>query len=159
MSYQAHHKAQKQMRRRAYKHAKPALGAAFALALGTGAALGTTTAIAQENPDEDKVCDALDSGKIDVSGGTTLTITAPEGKLIDEYCVKAGSVNQGLGPEYVDVNPPKESVEIMHTSGKDISHYSVGYTDAPPETPPEEPKKEEPKKVHTTPSTIPQTGF
>jgi len=82
-----------------------------------------------------QVCTGLSSGKIDVSGSyKTLTITAPEGKLISRYCVKAGSVNQDLGPEYVDVNPPSESVVISHSSGKDISHYSIEYVNTPTTT-------------------------
>ena len=83
----------------------------------------------------DSVCAGLSSGKIDVSGSyKTLTVTAPEGKLISRYCVKAGSVNQDLGPEYVDVNPPSESVIISHSSGKDISHYSIEYVNTPTTT-------------------------
>lgn len=58
---------------------------------------------------------------------TSLTVTAPEGQLISGYCVKAGSINQGLGPEYVTVDPPAASVTISHTSGKDISHYSLTF--------------------------------
>lgn len=65
------------------------------------------------------------SGKIDTTGEPkTVTVTAPEGNLIYKYCVKAGSVNQGLGPVYVDVDPPQESVTISYPNGKDISHYS-----------------------------------
>ena len=76
----------------------------------------------------DQVCGGLSSGKIDVSGTyKTITVTAPEGKLISRYCVKAGSINQGLGPEYVVVNPPAKSVTISHSSDKDISHYSIEY--------------------------------
>lgn len=77
-----------------------------------------------------QVCTGLSSGKIDVSGSfKTITFTAPTGKLISRYCVKAGSINQDLGPEYVDVNPPSKTVVISHSSGKDISHYSIEYVD------------------------------
>ena len=88
----------------------------------------------------DKVCTAGDSGKIDVSGdATTLTLTAPDGYLISGYCVKAGSVNQGDGPQYYVVDPPAASVEISHTSGKAISHYSyVLVEDDSEECPPED---------------------
>lgn len=76
----------------------------------------------------DQVCSGLSSGKIDVSGSyKTITVTAPEGKRISRYCVKAGSINQDLGPEYVVVDPTAKSVTISHSSGKDISHYSVEY--------------------------------
>jgi hypothetical protein len=75
------------------------------------------------------VCPGLDSGKIDVSGEqTSITVTAPAGYLIDEYCVKAGSVQGGTGgPVIVAVNPPQKSVTITYPSGKAISHYSVSY--------------------------------
>ncbi len=39
------------------------------------------------------------------------------------YCVKAGSANQGLGPEYVWFELPLSTFTIAHSSGKDISHY------------------------------------
>jgi hypothetical protein len=68
----------------------------------------------------------------------SLVITAPEGKLISGYCVKAGSIHQGNGPEYVTVNPPAKTVTISHSSGKDISHYTVTYVD------------------DTTPTTVPE---
>lgn len=84
----------------------------------------------------DNVCSPLDSGKIDTTGDpSSVTVTAPDGKLIDGYCVKAGSSGQGDGPVYVDVNPPQKTVTIAHPSGKAVSHYSVSYTDAPSTTP------------------------
>lgn len=84
--------------------------------------------------DQDQVCPDLSTGKIGAGGNqTTLTIEAPEGFLIDFYCVKAGSAEQGEGPEIVQVNPPAEKVTISHPSGKGISHYSVHYIK---ETPP-----------------------
>jgi hypothetical protein len=85
------------------------------------------------------VCPGLDSGKIDVSGEqTSITVTAPAGYLIDEYCVKAGSVQGGTGgPVIVAVNPPQKSVTITYPSGKAISHYSVSYVRiSTPTTPP-----------------------
>jgi hypothetical protein len=87
----------------------------------------------------DNVCSGLDSGKIDVSGDqTSVTVTAPAGYLIDQYCVKAGSVQGGTGgPVYVTVNPPTKSVTITYPSGKAISHYSVSYVPiSTPTTPP-----------------------
>jgi hypothetical protein len=89
---------------------------------------------------EDKVCTGLTSGKIDVSGdATTLTLTAPDGYLISGYCVKAGSANQGDGPEYYTVDPPLASVDISHLSGKAISHYSYTLVqDDTQECPPED---------------------
>ena len=85
------------------------------------------------------VCPGLDSGKIDVSGEqTSITVAAPAGYLIDEYCVKAGSVQGGTGgPVIVAVNPPQKSVTITYPSGQAISHYSVSYVPiSTPTTPP-----------------------
>lgn len=74
------------------------------------------------------------AGKVDVTGNhKTVTITAPEGKLIAGYCVKAGSAKQNLGPVTVWLDEPVASVTITRPSGKDISHYTVFYV--PKETP------------------------
>ena len=83
---------------------------------------------------------AADSGKVDVSGDhITLTLTAPDGYLISGYCVKAGSANQGLGPEYYSLDPPVASVVISHSTGKAISHYSYTVAqDEEEECPPED---------------------
>ena len=79
--------------------------------------------------DMGQVCDVLSTGRINVSGSIkTITVSAPEGKLISGYCVKAGSINQGFGPEYYRTVPVK-TVTISHSSGKDISHYSLRYVD------------------------------
>jgi LPXTG-motif cell wall-anchored protein len=68
------------------------------------------------------------SGKIDTSGDPlSVTVSAPAGNVITKYCVKAGSANQGYGPEYYNVVPPQSSVTIAHSSGKAVSHYSYGY--------------------------------
>ena len=85
-------------------------------------------AMAATPADASEGCPEWDSGKIDVTGDhTTLRITAPEGFHIVELCVKAGSSNQGLGPEYTTVDPPRRGMTIAHSSGKAISHYSVRY--------------------------------
>ena len=104
--------------------------------------------------DNEGVCRGLDSGKINVSGEIkSLTITAPAGFLIDGYCVKAGSVNQGNGPEYYRVNPPQPSFTISHSSGKDISHYSVSYIPIEtPETPTPTPTDPTPTPTDPTPT-------
>ena len=74
-----------------------------------------------------QVCPALSTGHIPVKGElTTVTHHAPEGMAIVSYCVKAGSINQGYGPEEVPVELAT-SVTISHSSGKAISHYSVQY--------------------------------
>lgn len=136
------------------------LGAMIALfGLGTAAALAGTpdTASSQAGQANDQVCPEGDSGKIDVSGSNaSLTLTAPEGKLISGYCVKAGSANQGLGPEFYPVNPPAKSVTISHSSGKDISHYSLTFVDeqttTPTETTPTDTTPTETTPTETTPA-------
>jgi LPXTG-motif cell wall-anchored protein len=85
-------------------------------------------------------------GKVDVTGEqATLVVAAEPGYLITGYCVKAGSENNGYGPEYVKVDPPATEVTISHSSGKAISHYTLvtveaGSTPSPsPSVPSEEP--------------------
>ncbi|KRE25898.1 hypothetical protein [Agromyces sp. Soil535] len=105
-------------------------------------------------PPEEGVCDELDSGKIDVSDKvTSLEISAPDGYVITEYCVKAGSVIHGDGPQYVTVDPPTQTVVIQHESGKDISHYSFSFELAPT-TPPTTPPASTPPAT-TPPATTP----
>ena len=135
------------------------LGAMIAVfGLGTAAALAGTpdTASSQAGQANDQVCPEGDSGKIDVSGShASLTLTAPEGKLISGYCVKAGSANQGLGPESYTVDPPAKSVTISHSSGKDISHYSLTFVDEnspPTETTPIDTTPTETTPTETTPT-------
>ena len=79
------------------------------------------------------VCAGLDSGKIDTTGDpATVTMTAPAGNVITEYCIKAGSAQSGGGPVYIDVDPPKASITVGHPSGKDVSHYSFSWEPKPP---------------------------
>ena len=106
------------------------------MALAAGAmvlAVGAFQAVSAET--NDGVCLPLDSGKIDVTGEVeTLTVSAPAGKLIVGFCVKAGSVRQGDGPEYIRLREPAAEVAISHTSGKAISHYSLSFEELPPTT-------------------------
>lgn len=83
----------------------------------------------EESAENDNVCPPLDSGKIDTTGDPmSITIpnaqaSLPAGKVIVKYCVKAGSVNQGLGPKTVPVIPPSTSVTITYPAAdKEISH-------------------------------------
>ncbi|WP_251039168.1 hypothetical protein [Agromyces sp. ISL-38] len=70
-------------------------------------------------------CAGLDSGKIDTKGDpVTVTATAPEGQLIDGYCVKAGTVAY-----YYDVVPPQAEIEFKHPDKDSVSHWSVSYVD------------------------------
>lgn len=86
--------------------------------------------------------------------GPSHTYTAPDGMLVSGYCVKAGSVQQGNGPEYTVVDPPAKTVTIAHSSGKDISHYSV--TLVPEETEPTDtPITDTPTEQPTDPTSTP----
>ncbi|MFF2273187.1 hypothetical protein ACFVTX_12975 [Agromyces sp. NPDC058136] len=98
-----------------------------ALALTLGAA-----AMPAQAAQPSFICEPLDSGKIDTVGSpATVTATAPDGKLIDGYCVKAGTTKY-----FVPVEPPQKTVEIDHPDKDSVSHYSVSYTDLPGEPEP-----------------------
>lgn len=134
----------------------------FALLLAISLAIGIPAAAFANG----QVCKGLDSGKIDVSGEvSSLTLTAPEGTLIDGYCVKAGSANQeDGGPVYVDLLEPVSSVTISHPTGKGISHYSFSTTpivvvEPSPTLPSEEPAPTEepvPSEEPTSPTPEPE---
>jgi hypothetical protein len=93
-----------------------------------------------------QVCPVLDTGHQPGGGLTTITITAvdvglPAGTLIGTVCVKAGSSQQGEGPEIITFDPPQLEVTFSHSSGKAISHFSVGIgtVTETPTPPPESP--------------------
>ena len=91
----------------------------------SGTAIATAPALATN--DNSGVCAGQhltpNDGKNDEA---TETYTAPAGYLISGYCVKAGSDKQDDGgPEYVTVNPPAATITISHSTGKDVSHFSV----------------------------------
>ncbi|GAB4086758.1 hypothetical protein GCM10028784_33880 [Myceligenerans cantabricum] len=136
-----------------------ALGAIALLAVGLSAAPAAAAPVAHETSASINTLGKGDTcpkdGKIDVEGNQKkITITAPEGKLITGYCVKAGSAKQGLGPEYKTFDPPVAEVTIKHSSCKDISHYTVTYTDAPGEPTPT-PTEPEPEPTPSEPSVEP----
>jgi len=68
-------------------------------------------------------------------GDPELTVTAPEGFLIDMYCVKTGSDQHGDGPVIVEVDPPAETVTIDHPTKEGVSHFVVHLIEAPTDTP------------------------
>ncbi|MDQ3542083.1 MAG: hypothetical protein M3440_15505 [Chloroflexota bacterium] len=45
--------------------------------------------------------------------------------LIAGFCIRAGSAIQGDGPDWWSVDPPQKTVIISHSTGKDVSHYSL----------------------------------
>ena len=83
---------------------------------------------------QDNVCDSLSTGHLVVSP-RLLRTPAPRQRGSWFPLVCQGWVCQpGHGPEYHDVNPPEKSVTISHSSGRDISHYSVQLVPEPPPT-------------------------
>lgn len=71
----------------------------------------------------DFICEPLDSGKIDTIGDpATVTVTAPDGFLIDGYCVKAGTTKY-----FIVVDPPTATVIVDHPDKDSVSHYSLSY--------------------------------
>ena len=83
---------------------------------------------AQAAPDHNQVCPGEHIKPADPT--KSVTVTAPEGHVITEYCVKAGSANQNNGPEYTRGLYDTE-VTISHSSRKDISHYVVTFEPIP----------------------------
>lgn len=113
---------------------KKILAAGSALLLVAGLmALGAGPAAAGGGGDNDgKICQELSTGRIGGDSKMSIEVTAPAGKLISEYCVKAGSIYNGFGPQYVHLNPPVDHVTISYQYNgvsKQISHYSVLYVD------------------------------
>ena len=100
---------------------------------------------------DDNVCPDMDEPKTDVDGEEqTITLVAPEGKLISAYCVKAGSAKRGEGPKIVELDTPVAEVTIAYPTGgrcRAISHYAVEYVDAPEPSP----------SPTTTPSSTPSS--
>ncbi|MDO9495464.1 MAG: hypothetical protein Q7J48_07165 [Nocardioides sp.] len=134
------------MRRTASLAATAALLAVPVLAMATL----TTTAAHADN--DGQVCRDLDSGKLDTSGDPqSVTYTAEPGQVITGYCVKAGSVHQGDGPVYVELEETTGVLVIRHPSGKAVSHYSVRLA---PVTPP---ATEDPTEVPEVPANPPAT--
>ncbi len=90
------------------------------------AGIGVTAASADQ---PDFICDAYDSGKINTTGDpATVEVTAPEGKLISGYCVKAGTEKF-----FVEVDPPQKTVVVDHPTKDSVSHYALQYVDEPVE--------------------------
>lgn len=76
------------------------------------------------------VCPAWDGdgpwvGHFPGDGTAEITVTAPDGWEITDVCVKAGSVNQGDGPEFIHYDPAQTTVTFSHSSGKAVSHYAL----------------------------------
>lgn len=132
------------------------------LAVIGGVVIATATAAGADDHQEG-ICPPLDSGKVDVEHTTTtVTVNAPPGFLITGYCVKAGSVRQGNGPELVQLLEPAASWTFGHSSGKDVSHWSASFEAAgspEPEEPVEEPVVDVPVEEPPAPVDLPPVEF
>ena len=132
--------------------------------LATFTLLAAAAALPGSTADSDgRVCPPLDTGRIDTAGEPhSVTVTAPEGYAIDTVCIKAGSVQQGNGPELYEAGPDATSLTLGHSSGKAVSHWSASFT--PLTTPtlpvddPTPPPQDEPEPTPTptpTPTVTP----
>jgi hypothetical protein len=91
--------------------------------------------------------------------GPNATITVADGVTITEICVKAGSANQGEGPESWTTGLPlvgAGGLTVSHSSGKDISHISVKVGEGEPE--PEPSPSPSPTTPDPNPSPTPSSG-
>jgi hypothetical protein len=81
--------------------------------IGAGAASATPP---------DTICsEAGYEPKVDTVGDpATVPYTAPDGFLVDSYCVKAGTTKH-----IIAVDPPSETVTIDHPEKDSVSHYQV----------------------------------
>jgi hypothetical protein len=106
------------------------------IAIVTLATVGAIGAAGIVGAGVDQVCPDLDTGHLtpDDPNATSVTITAPEGQVIVQVCSKAGSAEQGLGPEFFNFDPGVTTITLSHSSGKEISHFSVKFAPAPPPT-------------------------
>lgn len=97
--------------------------AVAAVTLGLGGFIAT-----QANADQPSfICTETGEGwqaKVDTTGDpATVTVTAPEGFLIDAYCVKAGAAEDAK--VIVQVIPPAATVVIDHPTKDSVSHYQI----------------------------------
>jgi hypothetical protein len=71
---------------------------------------------------EDLPATTSDGVVITLVDADTVHFDLPDGAVAAIVCVKAGSVKQGDGPEYIAIYA---DADVNHPSGKDISHASV----------------------------------
>lgn len=111
---------------------KKIAAALAAVLVAGGLSLGAATAASADQPDF--ICsEAGYEAKVDTPDNpATVEYTAPAGKLVDSYCVKAGTEKF-----IVPVTPPTATVLIDHPEKGSVSHYQVHLIDAPvvPEKP------------------------
>lgn len=121
---------------------------------------------------EDLPATTTDGVVITLVASDTAHFDLPEGAVSAEICVKAGSENQGDGPEYLTLFADSD---VDHSSDKDLSHVSVvnvvfgspSPTDEPPTptegpTPTDEPSSSSPNSPRESATSrfgdLPNTG-
>lgn len=130
------------------------IAAAVVVAGIVGFAGGSPATADDEKPGQE-VCGPLDSGKINTSGDPlSVTVSAPAGKVITGYCVKAGSDQSvpGGAVRYV-TGLSVTTLTIRHFSGKAVSHYSLSYGE------PDEVEPVTPEVPKYTPPTCTEAGI
>lgn len=87
-----------------------------------------TSAAAAPAESDGRVCPPFDTGRVNTSGEpATVTVTAPEGYALGTICIKAGSAQQGNGPELYTAGPGATTLTLGHSSGKAVSHWSASF--------------------------------
>jgi len=98
------------------------LAGVSALLLALGLAAFTATPAGADQPDF--ICEGYapnGTDTINTAGDpATVPYEAPDGYLIDEYCVKADTIKH-----IVTVSPPVKSIVIDHPDKDSVSHYAV----------------------------------
>jgi len=111
---------------------KRILGGLAAAAMLAGGLAITSAGVASANNGASDLCPSNTDGygrKTDTVGNpATVSYTAPPGKLVAGYCVKAGTTT-----EFVTFDPPVKSVTIDHEAKDSVSHYSIRLVPAPEE--------------------------
>ena len=93
------------------------VGATF----GLSASAGPEDVCSGSKVDFENLPATVDGVTISVVDDETVHFDIPDGSTV-EVCVKAGSAKQGNGPEYTTLT---SDADVVHASGKELSHVSV----------------------------------
>jgi hypothetical protein len=107
------------------------MGATF----GLSASAGTENVCSGSKVDFENLPATVDGVTISVVDENTVHFDIPDGSTV-EVCVKAGSAKQGNGPELTTLTA---DADVVHSSGKELSHVSVVGDPTPEPTPTEPP--------------------
>jgi len=104
------------------------VGATF----GLSASAGPDNVCSGSKVDFENLPATVEGVTISVVDENTVHFDIPDGSTV-EVCVKAGSVKQGNGPEYITLTA---DADVVHASGKELSHVSVVTAGGPTPTEP-----------------------